>query len=149
VLLPSTMRCPDGSRDMPCRIGGEIFADPHSRNASRPNVPVDVLVALEILKSGFEWSDQDLHEQLCFNLQVCYAVGIEDLGEEVSELWVLCNFRRRVREHAEGTGEDLFGRASSSLRKKSIFGVPPSFFAAPRFTDFPPCCVVYPCSCVC
>ena len=51
-----------------CRIDEEIFADLYSEKASRPNVPVNVLVALEILKSGFGWSDRELHEQLCFNL---------------------------------------------------------------------------------
>lgn len=95
-------------REVFCRIDEEIFADLYSSAASRPNTPVNVLVALEILKSGFGWSDRELHEQLCFNLQVRHAVGMEDWGEEVFELRTLYNFRRRVREHAEETGEDLF-----------------------------------------
>jgi len=66
-----------------------------------------VLVALETLKSGFGWSDRELYDQLCFNLQVRHAVGMGELGEEVFELRTLCNFRRRVREHMEETGEDL------------------------------------------
>jgi hypothetical protein len=95
-------------REVFCRIDEEIFADLYDEGPSRPNVPVNVLVGLEILKSGFGWSDRELHEQLCFNLQVRHAVGMEDLGEEVFELRTLYNFRRRVREHAEETGEDLF-----------------------------------------
>jgi hypothetical protein len=93
---------------MLCRIDEEVFADLYSEDPSRPNVPVNVLVALEILKSGFGWSDRELHEQLCFNLQVRHAVGMGDLGEEVFELRTLHNFRRRARTRAEETGEDLF-----------------------------------------
>jgi hypothetical protein len=95
-------------REIFCRIDEEIFADLYDEGPSRPNVPMNVLVALEILKSGFGWSDRELHEQLCFNLQVCHAVGMEDLGEEVFELRTLYNIRRHVREHMEETGEDLF-----------------------------------------
>jgi len=95
-------------REVFCRIDEEIFAGLYGEGPSRPNVPVNVLVALEILKSGFGWSDRELHEQLCFNLQVRHAVGMGDLGEEVFELRTLYNFRRRVREQEEETGEDLF-----------------------------------------
>jgi len=35
-----------------CRIDEEIFAPLYSEEASRPNVPVNVLVGAEILKSG-------------------------------------------------------------------------------------------------
>jgi len=97
-----------------CRIDEEIFAGLYSEKASRPNTPVNVLAALDILKSGFGWSDRELHEQLCFNLQVCrHAVGMEDWG--VFELRTLYNFRRRVREHAEETGEALFGEVSEQV----------------------------------
>ncbi len=72
-----------------CWIDEEIFADLYSERTSRPNTPVNVLVALEILKSGFGWSDRELYEQFCFNLQVRHAVGMGDLGEEVFELRTL------------------------------------------------------------
>jgi hypothetical protein len=51
-----------------CRIDEEIFAPLYSEEASRPNTPVNVLVGLEVLKSGFGWSDEELCEQLGFNL---------------------------------------------------------------------------------
>jgi len=91
-----------------CQIEEEIFANLYDEGPSRPNVPPDVLVGLEVLKSGFGWSDRELHEQLCSNLQVGHAVGMGDLGEEVFELLTLYNFRRRVREHIEEIGENLF-----------------------------------------
>ncbi len=53
-----------------CRIDEEIFAGLYSDEPSRPNVPVNVLVGLEVLKAGFGWSDEELYENFCFNLQV-------------------------------------------------------------------------------
>ena len=43
-----------------CRIDEETFAVLYSEMASRPNVPVNVLVELEALKAGFGWSDEEL-----------------------------------------------------------------------------------------
>ena len=94
-------------REVFCRIDETLFAALYSEQASRPNVPVNLLVSLEILKSGFGWSDRELYEQLCYNLQVRYAVGLRDLTAAVFELRTLYNFRRRVREHAEATGTNL------------------------------------------
>jgi hypothetical protein len=45
-----------------CRVDEAIFEVLYSDKASRPNVPVNVLVGLEILKAGFGWSD----EEFCF-----------------------------------------------------------------------------------
>ena len=90
-----------------CRIEEAIFAPLYSDKASRPNAPVNVLMGLEILKSGFGWSDEELHEQACFNLQVRHALGLHDLRIEVFTLRTLYNFRRRVREYAEETGVNL------------------------------------------
>ncbi len=83
------------------------FAVLYSEEASRPNVPVNVLAGVEILKSGYGWSDAELYEQVCYNLQVRHALGLSDLREEVFTLRTLYNFRRRVREYAAETGINL------------------------------------------
>ncbi len=67
-------------RETFCRINEEAFADLYSDNPSRPNVPVNVLIGLEILKSGKGWSDEELYENYCYNLQVRYALGYDQLG---------------------------------------------------------------------
>jgi hypothetical protein len=95
-----------------CRIDEEIFADLYGEGPSRPNVPADVLVGLEILKSGFGWSDRELYEQLCFNLRVRHAVGMEDLGEEVFEL-------RTLRVFGGGCGSTWKRRERTCLRRYS------------------------------
>jgi len=83
-------------------------------------VPVNVLVALEILKSGFGWSDRELYNQLYFNLQVRHAVGLDDWGAELFELRTVYNFRRRVRTRAEETGEDLFGEVFEQVTDAQV-----------------------------
>ena len=44
--------------DFFCRVDETIFAGLYSDQPSRPNVPVNVLVAFEVLKAGHGWSDE-------------------------------------------------------------------------------------------
>ena len=92
------------------RIDETLFAELYSEQASRPNAPVNVLVCLEILKSGFGWSDAVLYDRFCFDLQVRHAVGLADLKASLFDVRTLYNFRRRVREYAQETGTNLMER---------------------------------------
>lgn len=84
------------------RIDEEAFADLYSAIPSRPNVPVNVLVGLEALKAGFGWSDAELYENYCYNLQVRYALGYDRLGDGDFEIRTLYYFRERLsRYHVE------------------------------------------------
>jgi len=94
-------------REVFCRIEETRFEPLYSVTASRPNVAVNVLVGLEILKSGYGWSDEELYEQVCFNLQVRHALGLRDLGADIFRLRTLYNFRRRIREYGQETGQNL------------------------------------------
>lgn len=93
-----------------CRIDESVFAPLYSEEPSCPNVPVNVLVSLEILKSGFGWSDAELYDEARYDLQVRHALGMRDLRTEVFTLRTLYNFRRRVREYAQEEGENLMQR---------------------------------------
>jgi len=91
-----------------CRIDEDIFAVLYSDDAaSRPNAPINVLVGLEVLKSGFGWSDEQLEEQLAYNIQVRYALGYRDLSESVPQLRTVYNFRRRVSAYMQEIGINL------------------------------------------
>jgi len=64
-----------------CRINEEPFAVLYSDDeASRPNIPVNLLVGFETLKAGFGWSDEEAFDHFCFDVQVRYAVGHRDLS---------------------------------------------------------------------
>jgi hypothetical protein len=103
-----------------CRIDETIFAPLYSEKASRPNVPVNVLVALSILKAGFGWSDKVLYEQVCFNLQVRHALGYHDLRAEIFTLRSVYNFRRRVKEYEEETGIDLMKKVFEQINDEHL-----------------------------
>lgn len=95
-------------RDFFCRIDEEMFAELYSDQPSRPNVPVNLLVAFETLKAGHGWTDEQAHDAVRFDLQVRHALGMHNLSEEVFTLRTVYNFRRAVEAHAGRTGENLF-----------------------------------------
>jgi hypothetical protein len=89
-------------------IPEECFATLYSEVDSRPNAPVNVLVGGDMLKSGFGWTDEELESHLQFDLQTRYALGLDDLSQSVPTVRTFQNLRRRVREHAEENGENLY-----------------------------------------
>lgn len=68
-------------REVFVRLDEKPFAVLYSDEASRPNIPINVLVGLESLKAGFGWSDEEMYENFCFNLQVRYALGYRQLSD--------------------------------------------------------------------
>jgi len=103
-----------------CRIDEDNFAVLYSEEASRPNAPVNVLVGLEVLKAGFGWSDAQLEEQFSYNMQVRYALGYRDLAAGHLELRTVYNFRRRLTDHMQSTGENLLERAFEQVTDEQI-----------------------------
>jgi hypothetical protein len=82
------------------RICEERFAVLYADCPSRPNVPVNVLMGLEILKAGRGWSDEELYEHFVFDLQVRYALGCDNFGEGDFDLRTLYYFRHALSEYA-------------------------------------------------
>jgi len=103
-----------------CRIDEDVFAVLFSDKDSRPNVPVNVLVGLEVLKSGFGWSDAELEEQMAYSLLTRYALGYRDLSEGQFELRTVYNFRRRLAQHMQETGVNLLEVAFEGITDKHI-----------------------------
>ena len=94
-------------REVFCRIDESLFTVLFSDEPSRPNSPINILVGAETLKSGFGWSDEELYDEIQFNLQVRYALGLRDMGSVPFELRTLYNHRRRVSRHMQETGQNL------------------------------------------
>ena len=97
------------------RINEEPFAVLYSDEPSRPNIPINILVGLDWLKSAFGWSDEEMYHHFCYDLQVRYALGIRNLGEDQFELRTMYNFRRRVTQYMQETGIDLYGQALEDI----------------------------------
>jgi len=103
-----------------CRIDEEIFAVLYSGEPSRPNIPVNVMVGLEVLKAGFGWSDEELYENFCFNLQVRYALGYDRLGDGDFAIRTLYYFRERLSKHHLKSGVNLLEQAFKQVTDAQI-----------------------------
>jgi len=102
------------------RINEEPFSVLYSDEPSRPNVPVNILVGLEALKSGYGWSDAELYEHYCYDLQVRYALGLDRLGDGDFEIRTLYYFRERLSKHNIDTGENLLEKAFEQITDAQI-----------------------------
>lgn len=90
------------------KIDEKIFSEMYCSNNGRPNVPVNVLMGLEILKVNFDLSDEELFEQLYFNVAYQRALGITDLNEDYVSIKSLYNFRNAVIDYLYDHGRFLY-----------------------------------------
>lgn len=107
-------------KDFFCRIDEATFAVLYKDCPSRPNVPINVLVGLEFLKSGNGWTDEELYDSFCYDIQVRYALGYRQLGEGDFELRTLYYFRERLSRHAQESGENLLDKAFEQVTDAQI-----------------------------
>lgn len=102
------------------RIDENRFAVLYADEPSRPNKAVNVLVGLEILKSGFGWSDEEMYDHFCYDVQVRRALGYRDLGEGHFRLRTAYNFRLRLTNHMQETGENLFEQVFEQITDEQL-----------------------------
>ncbi len=102
------------------RIDENLFADLYSDEHSRPNIAINVLVGLEVLKSGHGWSDEEMHNHFSYDIQVRYALGYRDVSEGHFELRTVYNFRQRVARHMQDSGENLFEQVFEQITDEQI-----------------------------
>jgi hypothetical protein len=106
--------------DIFIRIDEDIYGPLYSGDPSRPNIPVNVLVGLEMMKDGKGWSDEEMYENFCFNIQVRYALGLRNLDEGHFDLRTVYNFRQRLSQHMQETGENLFEQTFEQITDEQI-----------------------------
>lgn len=102
-------------REVFCRLDETIFANVYSDVPSRPNTPVNQLVGIEILKSAYNWSDEELFDHLAYDLQTRYALGVRDIESDICTLRTVYHFRRRVSQHRQASGENLLEQAFAQV----------------------------------
>lgn len=98
-------------REVFCRLDEGPFAVLYAEGPSRPNTPVNVLVGLEMLKAGHGWTDEELYDNFCYDVQVRYALGYRHLGEGEFEIRTLYYFRERLSRHMQAKGVNLLDQA--------------------------------------
>jgi len=103
-----------------CRLKENAFACLYADLPSRPNIPVNVLVALDVLKAGFGWSDEELYDHFTFDVQVRYAVGYHNLDEGDFDIRSLYNFRRRLSQYNLEHGVNLLEACFEEITDQQV-----------------------------
>jgi hypothetical protein len=98
-----------------CKIDEAPFAVLYADCGSRPNVAVNMFVALEFLKAGNGWTDEELYDNFSFDIQVRYALGYRQLGQGDFDLRTLYYFRERLSRHMQETGVNLLNQVFEKI----------------------------------
>ena len=85
-----------------------LFAGLYHPFIGRSNVPVNILVGLEILKEMFSLTDEQMIERYRFDLSFRYALGLENINEKQMSVRTLYYFRAAVAEQEEDLIEPVF-----------------------------------------
>src|SRR4030066_107960 len=107
-------------REVFSRLDESAFACLYSDLPSRPNIPVNVLVGLEYMKSGFGWSDEQLYDEFLYNVQIRYALGYHKLGEGEFDLRTLYYFRQRLSQYMQKEGVNLLEQAFEQITDQQL-----------------------------
>ena len=103
-----------------CKIDEELFSVLYSDKLSRPNVPVNQLVGSLILKHLYNWTYEQMFQQLNFNILTRHAIGINNLDENIICEASIFNFQNKLVEYSEDTGEDLIDKVFCHLTEKQL-----------------------------
>ena len=111
--------------DVFCRIDETVFSVLYSDKVSRPNLPVNIYVSLEILKELFGLSDEELFDRFHFDNMFIFAMGLNRIGERTISERAFYYMRRRVVDYEEKTGINLFDQVFIKLKDDYVkkFGV--------------------------
>ena len=83
-----------------CKIDEQAFACLYSEDMGRPNFPVNILVAFEILKHRHNLTDEEALDQYYFNMLWRVALGTRNISQNSFGERTLYEFRERLYRHA-------------------------------------------------
>lgn len=92
----------------------------YSEKASRPNAPINCMVAALVLKQKCNWSYEELFEQIEFNLLIKTALGLDRIDELPFDDATIFNFQNRIKDYYITTGINLFERIFDNLTEEQI-----------------------------
>jgi hypothetical protein len=101
-------------------IDEELFSGLYSKKKSRPNIPVNILVGLEILKELLNFTDDQLYENFLFNYTFHRALGIDDINKYEFGIRTLYNFRSSLHSYETRHNVSLLKEVFKDLRDTSI-----------------------------
>ena len=107
------------------QIDESKFSVLYSEKGSRPNIPVNILVSLEIIKYQFNYSDEELISEYYTDLKIMDALGMSELAEQELSIRTLYNFRKRLVNYEKATGKSLIKEEFKNLtgRISKVFNI--------------------------
>lgn len=89
-------------------IDEKRFSVLYSDTASRPNTPVNVIVGALIIKELFDYSDDEMVENLMLDFRLQYALHTTSFEEQPLSDKTLSRFRRRCYDYETLHNKDLY-----------------------------------------
>lgn len=102
------------------QIKEEDFAALYSDMSSRPNAPVNSLVASIILMYRNNWTTEQLFDRIDFDILTRTALGLDTLEETPFCPATFFNFQNRLLQHFTQTGENLLEMVFDSLTQQQL-----------------------------
>jgi len=102
------------------KIDEKVFAPLYSDAKSRPNAPINCLVAALILQSTNRWSYEFLLRQVRFDLLTRMALGLSNIDDVPFCEATLFNFQKRLLAYELQTGEHLIEQVFDSLTAEQL-----------------------------
>lgn len=99
-------------------IDEERFSVLYSDKASRPNAPVNVIIGALIIKELFDYSDDEIVENLMLDLHLPYALHTTSFAEQPISDKTLSRFRKRCYDYETLHGVDLYHDCVKNLSGK-------------------------------
>lgn len=99
-------------------IDEERFSVLYSDKASRPNAPVNVIIGALIIKELFDYSDDEIVENLMLDLHLRYALHTTSFAEQPISDKTLSRFRKRCYDYETLHGVDLYHDCVKDLSNK-------------------------------
>ncbi len=99
-------------------IDEERFSVLYSDKASRPNTPVNVIIGALIIKELFDYSDDEIVENLMLDLHLQYALHTTSFVEQPLSDKTLSRFRRRCYDYETLHGVDLYHDCVKDISSK-------------------------------
>jgi len=103
-----------------CKINEKDFSVLYSDNCSRPNAPVNSLVASIILMYHNNWTTEKLFDRIDFDLLTRTALGLDTLEQTPFCPATFFNFQNRLLSHFVATGKNLLEGVFDSLTQQQL-----------------------------
>lgn len=89
-------------------IDEKRFSVLYSDKASRPNTPVNVIIGALIIKELFDYSDDEMVENLMLDFRIQYALHTTSFDEQPLSDKTLSRFRKRCYDYERLHNQDLY-----------------------------------------